>query len=126
MKKKYTGVSEEKINEDYNRTKADFYRMELDKLDEVHPLNQENFRKTYFAYLQNTPGSKKAVKECVKELDEKMKSAENTPRSEKGDTQSEKGYDDDKGAEEKQDMDDKEGEPEQEKTDEEKQEEGTY
>jgi hypothetical protein len=46
-------------------TKDDFYRMELDKLDDVHPLNRPHMRKAYFAYLQNTPGSKKAITECV-------------------------------------------------------------
>jgi hypothetical protein len=42
--------------------------MDLDRLDEVHPLNRQHMRKAYFAYLQNTPGSKKAIIECVKGL----------------------------------------------------------
>jgi len=53
-------------NEDYTRTKQDFFRMELDKMDEIHPINRNNMRATYFAYLQNTPGSKKAIYECMK------------------------------------------------------------
>ena len=59
----------QKVDSDYKRTKEDFYRMELDKLDDVHPLNRPHMRKAYFAYLQNTPGSKKAITECVKSLD---------------------------------------------------------
>lgn len=42
--------------------------MELHKLEEVHPMNRGNMRAAYFAYLQNTPGSKKAMKECLKEV----------------------------------------------------------
>jgi hypothetical protein len=59
----------QKVDKDYKRTKDDFYRMELDKLDDVHPLNRPHMRKAYFAYLQNTPGSKKAITECVRSLD---------------------------------------------------------
>lgn len=39
--------------------------MKLNKIEDVHPINRENMTAAYFAYLQNTPGSKKAVKECV-------------------------------------------------------------
>ena len=42
--------------------------MELDKLDEVHPVNRKHMKSAYFAYLQNTPGSKKAINECVRGL----------------------------------------------------------
>ena len=45
--------------------------MELDKLDEVHPANRDNMKAAYKAYLQNTPGSKKAIKECMKDLEKK-------------------------------------------------------
>lgn len=65
---RYKQDAPKKVNADYSRTKDDFYRMDLDRLDEVHPINRQHMRKAYFAYLQNTPGSKKAIKECVKDL----------------------------------------------------------
>ena len=40
--------------------------MELDKMEDYHPINRDNMRGAYFAYLQNTPGSTKAIRECVK------------------------------------------------------------
>jgi len=65
---KYSTYAEKRIEQDYKKTKEDFYRMDLDRLDEIHPSNRRHMRKTYFAYLQNTPGSRKAVTECVKDL----------------------------------------------------------
>ncbi len=66
LRKSYSTNATSKVEEDYVRTKQDFYRMELDKLNDIHPLSRPNMRAAYFAYLQNTPGSKKAVYECVK------------------------------------------------------------
>jgi len=72
LKEKYSSQGQAKTNSDYERTKVDFYRMELHRLNDVHPVNRGNMKAAYFAYLQNTPGSKKALKECVKEIaDEK-------------------------------------------------------
>ena len=68
MKGRFGQEAKKRVDSDYERTKADFYRMDLDRLDEVHPINRPHMRKAYFAYLQNTPGSKKAIKECVKTL----------------------------------------------------------
>ena len=68
LREKYSSQGKAKIEKDYERTKVDFYRMELHKLNDVHPVNRDNMKKAYYAYLQNTPGSKKAVKECVKEV----------------------------------------------------------
>lgn len=68
LRDKYSSQGKAKIEKDYERTKVDFYRMELHKLKDVHPVNRDNMKKAYYAYLQNTPGSKKAVKECVKEV----------------------------------------------------------
>lgn len=68
LKTKYSSSAKSKIDEDYKRTQQDFYRMELDKLDEVHPVNRKHMKSAYFAYLQNTPGSKKAINECVRGL----------------------------------------------------------
>ena len=76
LKEKHSSQGKAKIDSDYQRTKVDFYRMELHRLDDVHPLNRDNMKAAYFAYLQNTPGSKKAVKECVKEIQQKDKDEE--------------------------------------------------
>ncbi|RUS76164.1 hypothetical protein EGW08_016076, partial [Elysia chlorotica] len=68
LKTKYSSSAKTKVAEDYERTQQDFYRMELDKLDQVHPINRKHMTSAYFAYLQNTPGSKKAINECVRGL----------------------------------------------------------
>lgn len=69
LKDRFSSNAKKKVNKDYKRTKDDFYRMDLHKLDEIHPLNRPHMRRTYFAYLQNTPGSRKAIKDCVKTLE---------------------------------------------------------
>ncbi|XP_076082890.1 uncharacterized protein LOC143053955 isoform X1 [Mytilus galloprovincialis] len=73
MNQRFSLNAPQKIDKDYKRTKDDFYRMDLDKIEEIHPMNRPHMRKAYFAYLQNTPGSRKAVSECVKSLDESQK-----------------------------------------------------
>lgn len=60
-----------RIREDYARTRQDFYRMELDRITEMHKNSRPHMRAAYFAYLQNTPGSRMAVYECLKELNKK-------------------------------------------------------
>ncbi|KAK6186966.1 hypothetical protein SNE40_006221 [Patella caerulea] len=73
LRQKYSANATKKVEEDYEKTKQDFYRMDLDKLNEVHPVNRQHMKSTYFAYLQNTPGSKKAVNECVKSVEKTSK-----------------------------------------------------
>lgn len=73
MNQRFSLNAPQKVDKDYKRTKDDFYRMDLDKIEEIHPMNRPHMRKAYFAYLQNTPGSRKAVSECVKSLDESQK-----------------------------------------------------
>lgn len=68
---RYKHDAPKKVNADYSRTKDDFYRMDLDRLDEVHPINRRHMRKAYFAYLQNTPGSKKAIDQRMCERPER-------------------------------------------------------
>lgn len=62
LKKTYSSQAEGKQEAEYKRTKQDFYRMELDRMEDYHPSSRPMMRKTYFAYLQNNPGSKRAVK----------------------------------------------------------------
>lgn len=57
--------------DDYTRTRQDFYRMELDRITEMHKNSRPNMRAAYFAYLQNTPGSREAVYQCLRELNKK-------------------------------------------------------
>ncbi|XP_021377604.1 glutamic acid-rich protein-like isoform X1 [Mizuhopecten yessoensis] len=84
LKGRFSSNAQKKVDMDYQRTKDDFYRMDLHRLDEVHPLNRPHMRKTYFAYLQNTPGSRKAVKDCVKTLDtDESGPRQDTPLEEK-------------------------------------------
>ena len=45
--------------------------MELDKIEEYHPCNRSNMKAVYLAYLQNNRGSKKAVRECIRGVEEK-------------------------------------------------------
>ncbi|CAH1776097.1 unnamed protein product, partial [Owenia fusiformis] len=106
IKVKFGRNADQKVNADYTRTKQDFFRMELDKMEEVAPSSRPNMRKAYFAYLQNTPGSKKAIHECMKELDTKddenednkseKNSAPNSARSKKSSTDSARGSKSDK------------------------------
>ena len=76
LREKYSQNAGSRVDEEYTRTKQDYYRMDLDKLEEIHPLNRDHMRETYFAYLQNNPGSKKAIQECVKETEKEMKDQE--------------------------------------------------
>ncbi|KAK2170262.1 hypothetical protein NP493_1155g00126 [Ridgeia piscesae] len=89
LRKKYSSNADTKIEKDYTRTKQDFHRMDLDKMDEYHPISRPHMRATYFAYLQahlpsiltlvcyrilvdvNNPGSRKAVYDCVKQISQK-------------------------------------------------------
>ena len=59
------------MDADYKRTQQDFYRMDLDRLDQVAPTSRRHLTATYMAYLQNTPGSRRAVSECVRSLEGK-------------------------------------------------------
>ena len=40
------------LDEDYKRTRDDFYRMELDRLDQVSKGNRGNLCNSYLAYLR--------------------------------------------------------------------------
>lgn len=71
LKTKYSSQSKQKVDQDYKRTQQDFYRMDLDRLDHVAPNNRRHLTSTYMAYLQNTPGSRRAVTECVQRLEGK-------------------------------------------------------
>lgn len=74
LREKYTSNATEKLKKDYARTKQDFYRMELDKLDEVPgDLNRRNLRLAYHAYLKNTPGSRQALFDCLRKTKDQDK-----------------------------------------------------
>ena len=51
------------MGKDYKRTREDFYRMQLDELENYHESNRDNMLRMYHSYLENTPGSKKALRE---------------------------------------------------------------
>lgn len=68
LKDKYSSQAKEKVDADYKRTQQDFYRMELDRIDQVSPKIRPQLISTYMAYLQNTPGSRRAIHDCVRNL----------------------------------------------------------
>ncbi|XP_064652837.1 myb-like protein X isoform X2 [Lineus longissimus] len=76
LREKYSANAGVKVDEDYKRTKQDYHRMELDRLDQVHPSNRSHMKSAYFAYLRNTPGSKRAINECVKKTEEELEEEE--------------------------------------------------
>ena len=52
LRKKYSSDAATKVDLDYTRTKQDFHRMDLDRMDEYHPISRPKMRAAYFAYLQ--------------------------------------------------------------------------
>ncbi|KAL4217829.1 hypothetical protein ACF0H5_022568 [Mactra antiquata] len=79
--KSFSHFGEDRKKSDYNRTRQDFYRMELDRLDEYHQTTRPHMRAAYFAYLQNTPGSRKAIYDCMKEMSKPKKKEEQTAQA---------------------------------------------
>ncbi|XP_078584331.1 uncharacterized protein LOC144866666 [Branchiostoma floridae x Branchiostoma japonicum] len=69
LKEKYGSGAEERRREDYRRTKQDFYRMELDKLKYIHPINRGHMKAACTTYLGTTPGSQRAISMLAKVLD---------------------------------------------------------
>lgn len=63
IRTRYTAQADTQRDKDYKRTRDDFYRMELDNLESYHQSNRENMLQIYHSYLENTPGSKKAIRE---------------------------------------------------------------
>ena len=64
MRKNFGSDSIARQAEDKTRTVNDFYRM---RLDHFHPLSMDHMKQVYHAYLDNTVGSKKALKELLNE-----------------------------------------------------------
>ena len=50
-------------------------------MDEYHQSSRPHMRAAYFAYLQNTPGSRKAIYDCMKESGGKKKEKEQTAQA---------------------------------------------
>ena len=73
---KYGVEVPERVDRDYVRTKQDFYRMELDRFDAYHPKNRHRMKMTYKAYLQNTPGSRKALNDGIREAERALRRAQ--------------------------------------------------
>ncbi|XP_041360941.1 ABC transporter F family member 4-like isoform X2 [Gigantopelta aegis] len=73
LEEKYSANAQSKIDEDFKRTQEDFYRMELDRMDEYHPSNRPLMCQAYFAYLSNTPGSRKAINDIMREYKKSAK-----------------------------------------------------
>lgn len=81
MIKSFSHFGEGRKKSDYTRTRQDFFRMELDRFDEYHDTTKPHMRAAYFAYLQNTPGSRKAIYDCMKEITSPKKKPEQSPQA---------------------------------------------
>lgn len=68
----YSMNASRKIDQQYRLTKHEFHQRQLDRVKEYHPDSWPTMRDTYFAYLQNNPGSARAVHECVKQVNEEL------------------------------------------------------
>ncbi|WAR18099.1 hypothetical protein MAR_032693 [Mya arenaria] len=51
------------------------------RFDEYGAKSKPHMRAAYFAYLQNTPGSRKAIYDCMKEMSSKKKKEEQPPQA---------------------------------------------
>jgi hypothetical protein len=56
------------MEKDYKRTQDDFYRMQLDNVNGYHQSNRDNMVRVYHSYLENTPGSKKALRQLCSQI----------------------------------------------------------
>jgi hypothetical protein len=63
-----TTQAQGQMKKDYERTRDDLYRMQLDDLEGYHESNRNNMVRVYHSYLENTPGSKKALRELCDQL----------------------------------------------------------
>jgi len=77
----YSVNAPKKEDGDYRRTMGEFSRRGLDHMDEYTPQSRATMRRAYFAYLQNNPGSARAVRECVRKEDEAQKKDSSRPES---------------------------------------------
>jgi hypothetical protein len=58
---------------EYERTCRDFYHYELDRLDLMRPPMRKRARLTYAAYLSNTRGARDALRDCLQDVDHKLR-----------------------------------------------------
>lgn len=56
------------MQKEYQRTCDDFYRMQLDSVASFKETKRENLLRTYRSYLQNTPGSRKALRDLCEQI----------------------------------------------------------
>ncbi len=68
VRNRYTAKANGQIEKDYKRTRDDFYRMQLDNVIDYHETNRDNMIRVYHSYLENTPGSKKAVHDLCEQI----------------------------------------------------------
>ncbi|CAF0897839.1 unnamed protein product [Rotaria sordida] len=68
IRTRYTAEAHNQMEKDYKRTHDDLYRMQLDDLDSYHESNRDNMLRIYHSYLENTPGSKKALRELCDQI----------------------------------------------------------
>ncbi|XP_072029400.1 uncharacterized protein [Amphiura filiformis] len=69
LRTKYSSNAQERRKKDYQRTKQDWTRMELQKLKEIHEVNRSHMQVTCTTYLGTSTGGKAAVKSLAKVLE---------------------------------------------------------
>jgi hypothetical protein len=82
LRKTYSANADRRIEEAYKLTKDEYHRRQLDRVSQYHPDTWPSMRAAYFAYLQNNPGSAKAVRECVRDSEKENRKKNNQDRTE--------------------------------------------
>lgn len=68
MRDRYSSKANTQVEKDYRRTRNDLYRMQLDNVAGYREGNRDNMVRVYHSYLENTPGSKKALREVCDQI----------------------------------------------------------
>jgi hypothetical protein len=68
MRNRYSAKAHSQVEKDYRRTRNDLYRMQLDNVAGYREGNRDNMVRVYHSYLENTPGSKKALREVCDQI----------------------------------------------------------
>lgn len=68
MRDRASAKSTGQLQKEYQRTCDDFYRMQLDSVADFKETKRENLLRTYRSYLQNTPGSRKALRDLCEQI----------------------------------------------------------
>ena len=68
IRDRYSAKATGQLDKEYHRTRDDFYRMQLDNAVGSSETKRGNMIRTYRSYLQNTPGSRKALRDLCEQI----------------------------------------------------------